>query len=419
MKKLMVLTLLAVAHAAMAAVWNFDPGKSEECRARDGLPNVLAKLKAGEEVRIAYLGGSITEANPGWRAMTRDWFRAKFPQAEVVEINASISGTGSDYGACRLPGDVLVKKPDLLFVEFRVNGSAGFDYQSTEGIIRQTWAANPKTDICFVYTLCEWMLKSLAAGRQTSLGPAMETLCNHYGIPSIDFGPEITRRLAEGSLLFKPSKNALRPEANQHADAKRNYEGNTLVFSRDGCHPVKEGHEIYRDVVARAMERVIFPASAAPKPHECPPQFSKNAWLSAELVPSTEVLTGDVWKPVDLESDPVYRATYRRTHRMLRGGVWTDREGTSVTLKWTGNTIGFSDIPQSREDPMFLEVSIDGGKPFVVKRGRTQEPRIYSRFWYLPEQTWGEHTVTVTLKRLPAGQRWILGQFLVVGRLTR
>ena len=104
---------------------------------------------------------------------------------------------------------------------------------------------------------------------------------------------------------------------------------------------------------------------------------------------------------------------------MLRGGMWTDREGTSVTLKWTGNTIGFSDIPQSRPEPMVLEVSVDGGKPYTLERRRTTEPVIYSRFWYLPEQPWGEHTATVTLKKLPAGQRWILGQFLVVGELAR
>lgn len=403
---------------AVSKVTTPDPAMSEECRVRGGLPNVVAKLKAGEEVRIAYFGGSITQANPGWRQMTFDWFKERFPKAKLVQINGAISGTSSAYGACRLPGDVLVKNPDLLFVEFRVNGSEGFDYQSVEGIIRQTWKANPKTDICFIYTLTDWMEKNnISKGKQTSFGTHMEELCNHYGIPSIDYGPEISKRVKEGKLLFSPAKNALQAEANQHADAKNNFENGVLVFTRDGCHPVKEGHEIYRDVVARAMETKIFPASGMAKAHMMPAQFSKNAWLSAELVPSAKVLTGAEWKPVDLKNDPVYRETFWRTHMMLRGGMWTDREGTSITLKWVGNTIGFSDIPQSREEPMVLEVSVDGGKPYEIKRGRTTEPRIYSRFWYLREQPWGEHSVTVTLKKLPAGQRWILGQFLVVGNI--
>ena len=401
-----------------------DPARSVECRARAGLPNVLAKLRAGGTVRVAYLGGSITEANPGWRAMTFAGLRARFPQATLVEINAAISGTGSDYGACRLAGDVLAQKPDLLFVEFRVNGCVATLFgpengvcgqQSVEGIIRQTWMANPCTDICFVYTLNEGMIKDLSAGRQTAFGATMEGLCDHYGIPSIDFGPEIMRRLAEGRLLFKPTKGALMAEANQHADARKSDEDGVLVFTRDGCHPVKEGHVLYAAVVARALEAEIFPASCAAAPHALPPPCAPGAWIATALVPSASVLTGAAWRPIDEAGDPVYRATYGRTHRMLRGGVWTDREGTSVTLAWTGSTVGFSDIPQSREDSMVLEVSIDGRTPFEMKRARSAEAHIYSRFWYLPRQPWGDHTVTVRLKRLPKGQRWIVGQFLVVG----
>jgi len=192
-----------------------DVTKTCECRPRNGLPNVLAKLKAGKAVRIAYLGGSITEAG-GWRPMTLEWFRSAFPQAKVEEIHAAISGTGSDYGAIRLPGDVLCKKPDLLFVEFRVNGSAGYDYQSTEGIVRQTFAADPTTDICFVYTLCEAQMKDLTEGRQTKFGEAMERVCDHYGIPSIDFAPEIVRRMKDPTTFaFKPTRRALKAEAIQ------------------------------------------------------------------------------------------------------------------------------------------------------------------------------------------------------------
>src|SRR5256885_1588445 len=91
-----------------------------ECRERTGLPNVLSKLKSGAEVRIAYLGGSIT-AQDGWRPKTLNWFRQHFPKAQVREINAAIGGTGSDLGVFRLQHDVLEQKPDVLFIEFAVN----------------------------------------------------------------------------------------------------------------------------------------------------------------------------------------------------------------------------------------------------------------------------------------------------------
>lgn len=62
---------------AAGAIGVPDVWVSEECRVRGGIPNALAKLRSGETVRVAYLGGSITEANPGWRAMTLAWFRAR------------------------------------------------------------------------------------------------------------------------------------------------------------------------------------------------------------------------------------------------------------------------------------------------------------------------------------------------------
>jgi hypothetical protein len=77
-----------------------------ECRPRDALPNVLEKLRAGGEVRIAYFGGSIT-AQEGWRVKTLKWFQEQFPKAKVSEINAAIGGTGSDLGAFRFRQDVL------------------------------------------------------------------------------------------------------------------------------------------------------------------------------------------------------------------------------------------------------------------------------------------------------------------------
>lgn len=204
-------TKLLCAVAAAAAVglsgmaeeaFSSDVTMTCECRPRGGVPNALAKLRAGGPVRIAYLGGSITAAN-GWRPKTLAWFRSAFPKAQIEEINATISGTGSDYGAVRLPGDVLSKKPDLLFVEFRVNGSVGFDVHSTEGIVRQTFAADPATDICFVYTLNNGQLVSLGKGIQTRFGQAMERVCDHYGIPSIDFAPQtFSRRRTKESRIY-------------------------------------------------------------------------------------------------------------------------------------------------------------------------------------------------------------------------
>nr|WP_236649356.1 SGNH/GDSL hydrolase family protein [Rhodopirellula sp. SM50] len=88
----------------------------------------------------------------------------------------------------RLQRDALQHQPDLLFVEFAVNdGGAAPEriHQSMEGIVRQTWASNPKTDICFVYTLTQAMLPDLQSGKMPRAASAMEDLADHYAIPSI------------------------------------------------------------------------------------------------------------------------------------------------------------------------------------------------------------------------------------------
>lgn len=144
---------------------------------RDGLGNVLAKLAGDDEVRVAYLGGSITAA-PGWRVMTRRWFAEHF-NADVREINAAIGGTGSDLGVFRLEHDVLRHKPHLLFVEFAVNdGGAPPEriWRAMEGIVRQTWAADPRTDICFVYTFRVGYEDDLKQGMLPQAAGAMEML---------------------------------------------------------------------------------------------------------------------------------------------------------------------------------------------------------------------------------------------------
>ncbi len=63
-----VLALLSlVALAARAEDQQFPLVAAKECRSRGGLPNFLARARTpGAGVKVAYLGGSITE-QPGWR----------------------------------------------------------------------------------------------------------------------------------------------------------------------------------------------------------------------------------------------------------------------------------------------------------------------------------------------------------------
>lgn len=389
--------LIAAAQTARCAAASGapDPQAAEELRVRGGLPNFFARLAAGGPVRIAYLGGSITAAN-GWRPKTLAWFRAQYPRAEVIEINAAISGTGSDYGACRIAADVLAKDPDLVFMEHRVNGGGGYEDQSVEGIVRQIWKKNPRTDICLVYTISQWMLNDLKAGRQPAFGAVMERVANAYGIPSIDLGVEIAKRERAGTLLFT-GKGAV--------------EGK-LVFSADGTHPGNAGHDVYRDVIARSM--LTMQGAGKPEAHPLPSPLNARCWETAALIPITRAKLSAGWKAVEPKQDAVYREDLGRTDAMLRGAMKCDKAGETITVTWNGTTVGFSDIPQGQG--MEVEVTIDNAAtPLVIRRPQTEAIRRYARFFYLPEQTAGRHTAVLRVKTLPDGMSFYAGQILVIG----
>lgn len=393
----MCLTLVGTGRS-FAAPYDYDVGTAEELRARDGLPNVLAKAEAGSEVRVAYMGGSITAA-AGWRPKTLAWLREQYPGATFREISAAISGTGSDYGACRLREDVLQHDPDLVFLEFRVNGGGGYEAKSMEGIVRQIWAANPTTDICFVYTVGEWMLPTIREGRQVGFGTVMEGIANRYGIPTIELGLEVVRQEAAGALVFR---------ADSAPEGK-------LLFSSDGVHPTDAGHDLYRDVIARSL--VAMGAVGTPGPHGLAEPLDPGAWVTATMLPIDETTLSGGWAPVDMASDPVTGADRGRTEGMLRGARRCDRVGESVTVRFRGTGVALTDVPSV--EPIVLEAVIDGGEPVALSRASSEGTRLYARYWWTPEQPPGEHTVTFTVKALPEGTSFYAGQFWIVGEPLR
>lgn len=227
---------------AVKKEWQHDPSTIGEFRLRKGLGNAIEKMQAGEEVKVAYFGGSITVQPGGWRDKTTWWLGKTFPKAKIVEINAALSGTGAGFGATRFKAHVLKKGiPDLLFVEFRVNGGKPHEMES---IVRQMLEANPNADICFVYTLTEKMLPSFREGKQTWTGTGFEQVANKYGITSIDFAPEVMRQLDAGKIVFT------------HRGKEQEVDGRK-VFSRDGIHPTLQGHGLYLGTIANAFKMMM------------------------------------------------------------------------------------------------------------------------------------------------------------------
>ncbi len=91
------------------------------------LIKAMDKARRGEDLCIAFIGGSITEGYSStshdkcYAKLIHDWWVREFPGSNIRYVNAGIGGTGSDYGAARVEGDVLKYKPDVGFVDVTVN----------------------------------------------------------------------------------------------------------------------------------------------------------------------------------------------------------------------------------------------------------------------------------------------------------
>lgn len=374
--------------------YNHNPNLIEELRVRNGLPNAFKKLNSRQRVCVAYLGGSITEAE-GWRPKTFSWLQSRFPHADLVRVDAAVPGTGADFAAARLGSDVLSQNPDLVFIEFRVNCGGGVEARAIEGTIRQLWDANPKTDICLVYTIAEWMIEDMEnGGKQYFFGKIMEEIANVYGIPSIDLAPEVLKRKNAGTLVFK---------APQAMEGK-------LVFSKDGVHPGDAGHEVYTEVVSRAL--VAMMGQGTEGRHLLPPPMEAQHLERAMFMPVSIAQTSAEWHPVNPQRDVIYSRDTFRTRQMLKDAILCREEGASMTVNWSGTRLSLTHIPQGKG--MEILVSTDGLAAVPYTFEQNSDELLYAQFTNLPELPQGEHTTTLTIRKLPGDTVFYLGQFLVL-----
>ena len=279
---LLLVPLLSVTLAAAAGAASPDDiplAPAVECSPRAGLPNFFAKLAAGEEVRIAYLGGSIT-AQEGWRPKTLAYFQKAFPKAKLSQINAAIGGTGSDLGVFRLEQDVLDHKPDLLFVEFAVNDGGARPRRSTAPWRASSARPGRPLPTAISATSTRWSREWPPRSRRAS-SPAPPARWRRSPIitasPASTWGWRSARMARSGKLIFKGPL--------PKTDEEKKAAGDKIVFSPEGVHPYPEtGHELYLQAIVRSLP-AIRAESKKPGPHRLGTPFTPDNYQQAQIVP--------------------------------------------------------------------------------------------------------------------------------------
>jgi tetratricopeptide (TPR) repeat protein len=176
---------------------------------RAGLKNAGIAFENTKAGRVAFMGGSITQAD-GWRQRVYNHLETRFPETRFEYVTAGISSTGSTTGAFRLGTDVLSKgKIDLLFVEFAVNDNQDAALSTTaairgmEGIVRQLRRHNPAADMIFTYFPNSSHLKDYESGILPDEIMSHERVAEFYQIPSIHLAREVAEAGRAGTYTFE------------------------------------------------------------------------------------------------------------------------------------------------------------------------------------------------------------------------
>lgn len=302
----------------------------ESIKVRSDFANLKAAAESGK-IRVAMLGGSITQGAKGHSAMLPEWLRTRFPDAEIEAINAGLSSTCSTTGAFRLGRDVLDKGVfDLLVVEFAVNDDQDAMHskrdaiRGMEGIIRQMRRRSPATDLLMVQYVNPEMLEKLKAGEVPISVQAHEAVAEHYGITSVN----VVRALADGAMDWQ---------------------------TYGGTHPKPAGYEMATRLITDALEKGL--AGAALAKADLPEPIDDQSYDGATLVDPQVAnwLGGWKWGKATEKLMPqgAIRGDYQAM-QMLRA----DQPGTTLYLNFSGRAIGGFIL--AGPDSGLVEVSVDG-----------------------------------------------------------
>lgn len=192
------------------------------------LGNVFRKAEMEEKLSIVYLGGSITQ---GCNARTEDkryvnqsfeWWKEKFPKAEIEMFNAGIGATTSQYGSARAEEHVLSRKPDVVFVEFSVNDEdTDFFKETYESLVRRLLSADSVKAVVIINNLF------YDSGRNAQR--VHNEIGLHYGLPIVSVRNYAWPRLESGEI-----------------DPK--------VYTDDNLHPTDIGHTMIADLIKSLLD---------------------------------------------------------------------------------------------------------------------------------------------------------------------
>lgn len=324
---------------------------------RMGLQNSYLKFKKEKKGRVAFMGGSITEASGGWRDKVCQYLKERFPETQFEFINAGIASTGSTPGAFRLADEVLAKGTiDLLFEEAAVNDrtnsfSPAAQIRGMEGIIRHALITNPNMDIVMMH----FVDPDKMADYRNNIEPNEIVMHNkvavQYGVNTIELAKEVTQRIDAGEFTWKEDFKDLHPSP----FGQEVYFHSIKSFLMEGYEKIDPSATITAHAVATLLDKF---------------SYSNGMYVSVDKA----IIVKD-WK-LDTEWNPKDGLETRKQFVNMPALIAV-ASGAELKLEFKGTAIGI--CVASGPDAGIIEYSIDG-KPFQKADLYTQ----WSSFLHLP-----------------------------------
>ncbi|MCD8354410.1 MAG: SGNH/GDSL hydrolase family protein [Clostridiales bacterium] len=222
------------------------------------LKAVLRKARAGEDVTVAFLGGSITQGAGAVPTQERCYARETFRRMQkrygagdgshLHYIKAGVGGTPSETALLRYDRDITrngTVQPDLVVVEFAVNDAS----DETEGVCYESLVKkilsqpnHPAVILLFAVFANDWNLKE----RLAPIGW-------RYQLPMVD-------------LL-----EAVSPQFSKNSDRHRVMTKRQYFY--DVYHPSNLGHRLMSDCLLYLIDRLDHQQEMAEPLPEIPPYY--------------------------------------------------------------------------------------------------------------------------------------------------
>lgn len=255
---------------------------------------VLEKLRAGEDVTVAYLGGSITQGAGAVPIQEMCYARRSFEGlceryaggGHTQYIKAGVGGTPSQLGMLRYDRDITrdgAVSPDLVVVEFAVNDEGdetrGVCYES---LVKKLLDQPQKPAVILLFSVFanDWNLKD----RLAPIG-------YRYQLPMVD-------------VLEAVSPQFALPRDGGRVLSKRQY-------FYDVYHPSNLGHKIMSDCLLYLIDRLDRQQAMPEPPAELPPYYGTE-YAGVRLLDGKDGLEGARVSPgsftlrdTDLQSVPL------------------------------------------------------------------------------------------------------------------